>query len=69
MTVMVFNNIPEGDYQVKATRLTGFGTTIWFSSIAEVREQPVPGVFDMNPTGVLTECPVSISLEWFRNWN
>ncbi len=61
--VMVWNDVPEGFYQVKATRLTGFGTISWFPTIVEVREQPAPTVFNMNPTGVVTACPVTISLD------
>jgi gliding motility-associated-like protein len=59
---IVWNNITEGDYQVKATRL-GLLLSRWFPTIVEVREQPAPAVFNMTPTGVTNTCPVNITLD------
>jgi gliding motility-associated-like protein len=61
--IMVWNDVPEGDYQVKATRLNGLGLSQMFPTVVEVREQPAPAVFNVTPTGTTAVCPVVISLD------
>ena len=56
-----WDNVPEGTYRVKATRIP-IGLERW-SEIVIVTQNEVPQSFNMTPTGIQTSCPIEISLD------
>ena len=58
-----WNDIPEGEYIVKAFKNLGGNTlTIESDNSAVVVRNLVPAVFDMNPAGTTEDCPIDITV-------
>ncbi|MGQ1947150.1 gliding motility-associated C-terminal domain-containing protein [Geofilum sp. OHC36d9] len=56
MTTILWNNVPEGQYTVLATRNGGTSPFVQYEDTTVVIALPSPAQFDMSPGGTFTSC-------------